>query len=320
MSRQIGFASLMVQPQKKEKANFVHTSYPSTLRMRPKTKVIVRSLKNKNKIKVPNIQLVRLHNAAVKAHTAKRNWATKMNTLMNKPGSKLYKEPNWQGDRSILTKLKRTGQRIGTKSVHGVVKRLLFLNKNGIAIDNRYVIKTIKFKQQQIMINNNKQEKLKWFLKEIAIGTLPNIDTIGPKIYAWRMRPDGAEYIMDNVEMGVYNSKTFTYYDIKRRYKNKPEIMTLLNNIVAENVDRFHKISHGEHGDLHGENILFVFNPRKPDELTVRLIDYGSWKPESNIVTNKNIINSTNKNTPVYRLKNGGKYRKDANMLVHLFS
>jgi len=220
---------------------------------------------------------------------------------MNRPGSILGQELGWHGDRRVLDNTRRTGQRIGALSAHGIVKRLVNINTG---IDNRYVIKFIKFKQQQVMFKE--QPKLKMFRQEVAIGQLPGIEGVGPKIHAWRLRPDGGEYIMDNVEMGDPGAQTFTYYQIRRKYPGT------FNNSIKMALKNFHEITGGQHGDLHGENILFVKHDKS---FTIQIIDYGSWKSDSN--TSETLENSKNI-VPIYRLANGRLFRKNQNMITEL--
>lgn len=215
----------------------------------------------------------------------------------NRVGSILGKEPNWHGDRRLLASLVRTGQKIGQQSVHGVVKRLSF---NGV--NNRYVVKKVSFRQQKVIMQGKEQPKLQWFRTEVRVGQMPHIDAVGPRIHAWRLRPDGAEYVMDNVELGDPTAKTFTFYQIKKRFGN------MFNDAVLQTLDMFHKITGGQHGDFHGENILFVQRGRKLD---VRIIDYGSWKSDAEL------LGDAIKNN-VYRLANGRLFRKNENMVAYL--
>ena len=169
----------------------------------------------------------------------------KPKNIPNRVGSVLGKEPFWHGDRKLLNSLIRTGQKIGNQSVHGVVKRLSFHG-----VDNRYVIKKISFRQQQIITQGMEQRKLRWFRTELRVGTMPHIEAVGPRIHAWRLVPDGAEYVMDNVELGDPNAKTYTFYQIKKHFKK------FFNPAVEQVLDKFHQITGGQHGDFHGERVL----------------------------------------------------------------
>jgi hypothetical protein len=215
----------------------------------------------------------------------------------NRVGSILAKEPNWHGDRKLLAALVRTGQKIGQQSVHGVVKRLDF---HGVL--NRYVVKKVSFRQQKVITQGKEQPKLQWFRTEVRVGQMPHIDAVGPRIHAWRLRPDGAEYVMDNVELGDPAAKTFTFYQIKKRFGN------MFNDAVLQTLEMFHKITGGQHGDFHGENILFVQRGRKLD---VRIIDYGAWKSDAELLGDP-VRNN------IFRLANGRLFRKNENMMAYL--
>ena len=111
---------------------------------------------------------------------------------------------------------------------------------------------------------------------------------------------------MDNVEMGDPTAKTFTYYQIKKRYGNG------INDSVQKVVDMFHTITDGQHGDLHGNNIVFV---KRGNRMDIRIIDYGSWKDDREpLVFLKNM-----NRIKVYRLSNGRLFRENKNMLEHIF-
>ena len=225
----------------------------------------------------------------------------------NRIGSILGKEPNWHGDRRLLGSLIRTGQKIGQQSVHGVVKRLSFKHESqsGRAVayvNNRYVIKKISFRQQKVITQGKEQPKLKWFRTEVRVGQMPHIEAVGPRIHAWRLVPDGAEYVMDNVELGDPAAKTFTFYQVKRRFGN------IFNDAVLKTLDMFHRITGGQHGDFHGENILFVQRGKRFD---IRIIDYGSWKSDAETLGEALKGN-------IFRLSNGRLFRRNENMVRYL--
>ena len=111
---------------------------------------------------------------------------------------------------------------------------------------------------------------------------------------------------MDNVEMGDPTAKTFTYYQIKRRFGN------IYNSSVQQVVDMFHTITLGQHGDLHGNNIVFV---KRGNSMDIRIIDYGSWKDD----TEPLVFLKTLNNVHIYRLSNGRLFRENKNMLEHIF-
>ena len=217
----------------------------------------------------------------------------------NRVGSILGKEPNWHGDRRLLADLVRTGQKIGQQSVHGVVKRLDF---HGVL--NRYVVKKMTFRQQNVITQGREQPKLQWFRTEVRVGQMPNIEAVGPRIHAWRLTKDGAEYVMDNVELGDPAAKTYTFYHIQKHFKN------IFNGAVLQTLDMFHKITGGQHGDFHGENILFV---RRGQKLDVRIIDYGAWKSDAELLGEALRGN-------IYRLANGRLFRRNENMVKYILA
>ena len=143
------------------------------------------------------------------------------NTANNKPGSLLKNEPNWHGDRALLSRLVRTGDRIGAQSVHGVVRRLVDTETGST---NRWCIKTIKFWTP---------EKREWFRQEVRIGSLPGIEEVGPRIHAWRQRVDGGEYVMDNVQMGDPSAKIVTIPQVDERFVPIIKKIVLKGDLVS---------------------------------------------------------------------------------------
>ena len=262
-----------------KKNNYVHVTYPhARVRRSPSPS---KSVPNKKSPRILSPGVARMIQVATASNT-------------NRPGSVLGREPNWHGDRALLNKLVRTSTRIGAQSMHGTVRELV---DSSTGITNRWCIKTVKFRTP---------EKLKWFMNEVRVGTLKNIEAIGTRIYAWRRRLDGAEYVMDNVEMGDPNAKTFTFYQIRKKYGNT------FNVAVARALDAFHTVTRGEHGDLHGDNILFVQRGKTFD---IRIIDYGTWKSDNNTLGKPYI---TKMKIPVYRLKNGRMFRENGDMLMSI--
>jgi hypothetical protein len=286
-----GFKNLV---KKNKQEPYVHVSLPFTRASRKRNTMSLRVVKPTN-----NAARRRIAAIAIRAHTLKKARAVTLNMRMNRPGSVLGQEPNWHGPRKLLNQLTRTGVKIGAQSLHGVVKRLRIGT-----VDNRYVIKTVKFRQQKVLLKE--QAKLQWFRQEVAVGQMPGIENVGPRIHAWRLRPDGAEYVMDNVEMGDPLAKTYSFYQVNRKYPGA------FYGAVAQVLHNFHVVTRGQHGDLHGENILFV---KRGPRFDVRIIDYGSWK--SDRVTHMVPI-VTNSNVQAYKLNNGRIFRKNENMLGHL--
>jgi hypothetical protein len=90
----------------------------------------------------------------------------------------------------------------------------------------------------------------------------------------------------------------------------------MFNDAVLQTLDMFHKITGGQHGDFHGENILFVQRGRKLD---VRIIDYGSWKSDAELLGDAIASSKVqNRKNNIYRLANGRLFRKNENMMAYL--
>ena len=293
----IGFGQLVA---KKKKRKYAHVSIQE--QQKNHQKLVTRTVQLKPRVRPVNKGRERFAAIAIRMHTFNKARAAALNARMNRAGSILGNEPNWHGSRRLLDSLTRTGVVMGEKSVNGVVKKLKTID----GVTNRYVIKFINFKQQGVHFED--QPRLRWFRQEVAIGQLPGIEGVGPRIHAWRLRPDGGEYVMDNVEMGDPKAETFTYHSMKQKYPRA------FSAAIARAVSDFHLVTKGQHGDLHGYNILIVKRRvNKGNEYIVRIIDYGSWKSNKN--TSATLENTTNK-VPIYRLKNGKLFRKNENMLA----
>ena len=187
--------------------------------------------------------------------------ARKNTTNKNNAGSILGKEVGWITTKharpGVLDKLSRTSERIGAASVFGVVKKLLYGTS-----DNTYVIKFVKFSP----INTNKEFS---FMTEVRIGSLRRIGKVGPRVIAYRKTLKGGEYVMDNVEMGNKNAKTYSASN--KRIKITPPLWSLIKSTI----NNFYKITKGYHGDLHGNNIMIVINKTS---VLVKIIDYGAHR------------------------------------------
>ena len=179
----------------------------------------------------------------------------------NKVSSVLSTERGWiltkHAKPGILDKLTRTSERIGSSSVFGVVKKLLYGTS-----DNTYVIKFIKFSP----LNTNKEFS---FMTEVKIGSLRRIGKVGPRVIAYRKTIKGGEYVMDNVEMGDKSAKS--YAAANKRIKITPELWIL----IKQTINNFYKITKGYHGDLHGNNIMIVINKTG---VSIKIIDYGAHR------------------------------------------
>jgi hypothetical protein len=139
---------------------------------------------------------------------------------------------------------------IGVKSRHGVVRPLMY---NG----NKYLLVS---KEMSL-------RKKKSFFREIRVGTMPGIGTVGPRVYAWRKLPNRYEYIMDNLARGHADAKVTTLH----KYTGPKPWRQLYDALL-----RFYKVTGGFHGDLHSNNIAVVTRKGK---VSVQIYDYGTWRP-----------------------------------------
>jgi hypothetical protein len=159
----------------------------------------------------------------------------------------------------LLKDLTRTSKIIGHPSVFGKVVQLSYKGN-----ESRFVKKIMNFNP----LTNTSRSHI--FSTEIKIGSLPSIGRVGPRIVAYRLTPFGGEYIMDNVKLGMENSRIVSMANLGKRFN--PKIL----EAIVKTVKEFQKITKGQHGDLHGDNILLV----QPKEASVyiRIIDYGAHR------------------------------------------
>lgn len=159
-----------------------------------------------------------------------------------------------------------TGSKIGPASTFGTVQP--------IGNDNKYVMKTMQFKP------SDQGDNLKIFLNEIRVGSIPTIQAVGPKIYAWTIVRNSrgtaieGKYIMDSFTRGepVVAEPADEY--LKKFGDACPqEYFTKLREVIH----KFWKITKGYHGDFHPGNIAVVTNPNG-DIKRVMIFDYGSHK------------------------------------------
>lgn len=139
---------------------------------------------------------------------------------------------------------------IGTKSKNGVVRPLMYKG-------NKYLLVS---KEMSL-------RKKKSFFREVHVGTMPGIGSVGPRVYAWRKLPNRYEYIMDNLARGYSDAKVTTLH----RYTGAKPWRQLYDALL-----RFYKVTGGFHGDLHSNNIAVVTRKGK---VTVQIYDYGTWRP-----------------------------------------
>jgi len=209
-------------------------------------------------------------------------------TLEDEMGWKLTK----YGSQNLLKKLSRTGKKIGKLSVFGKVERLSHMGN-----EHMFIVKKIDFSP-----NSNRSHI---FATEINVGSKNNIGKVGPRVLAFRYTPFGGEYVMDNVEMGHSNAKVFSVANVKKQFSLATwySLRTLIQN--------FHKITRGQHGDLHGDNILVV---QIGKNTYLRIIDYGAFRKSREL---KSLGTPIKKHfgMNVYNVGKGQKFIQNKNQL-----
>jgi hypothetical protein len=152
-----------------------------------------------------------------------------------------------------------------------------------------------------------KAESQSSFNTEIKVGQMKNINQVGPRVLAFRRLQGKGQYIMDNVELGDAKAKVYTFSQFKRA--KIPGFLDFFKNAVK----RFHTITKGNHGDLHGGNILIVVNGKN---IRVNIIDYGAFR------TRKELLNARAKyrhyNMNVYNAGKGQGFIYNSNSLKNL--
>jgi hypothetical protein len=119
----------------------------------------------------------------------------------------------------------------------------------------------------------------KIFFNELRVGSTPGISAVGPRIYAWRIRGQYCEYIMDNFVKGdtTLAATTFHEYMWKHFAKKCPPKSHAVWGRLRTLLVHFWRVTKGYHGDLHANNIVVL---TKPDGSIKRMMifDYGSHK------------------------------------------
>lgn len=154
---------------------------------------------------------------------------------------------------------------IGTKSAYGSVTRL----------SGGYVMKTMIGKKH-----------LKIFHNEVTTGSVPGIQQVGPKVYAWRVTGDPEsetvkmEYIMDDfthVEP-THGVLPFVEY-VRMKYGDAcPSSGSSVYQKLKETLVKFWRITQGYHGDLHPGNLAVEYSRSSGEPIRVIIFDYGSHK------------------------------------------
>lgn len=168
---------------------------------------------------------------------------------------------------------------------------------------DRYVMKIMKFADP----GHGNGIDIKSFFTEVRVGSMKDIEQVGPRIYAWKLTRNAAgrathgSYIMDSFASMTPAGCTFTNISAYAYDEFKKHPLTNSHPFVAklkETLVRFWTITKGYHGDLPG-NIGVIHVKGKPLEIRrVILFDYAAHKrfKRSNLPTSfKNLVNLINK-------------------------
>jgi hypothetical protein len=230
----------------------------------------------------------------------KVNFAAKnKNVSFNNSKRPFASQSGWKkteyGKNLDFRKLVNTHERIGKLSKYGSVTRLSYDGNPHL-----YVMKTIPF---------TKVESHASFNTEIKVGQMKNINQVGPRVLAWRRLQGKGEYIMDNVERGVSTAKVYTFSQFKR--VKIPGFLDFFKEVV----ERFHTITKGNHGDLHGGNILVVVDG---NHIRVNIIDYGAFRNRKELLNARAKYRHYNMN--VYNAGKGQGFIYNSDSLKNLLS
>jgi len=123
---------------------------------------------------------------------------------------------------------------------------------------------------------NSNSEKV--FFNEVRVGSMPGVQKVGPRIYAWKIENGVGKYIMDNFVRGdsslvtmSLNDYMITYFPLKCPPKSHP-VFKKLKKVLTD----FWTVTKGYHGDLHFDNIAVVMD--KDVIKRIMIFDYGSHK------------------------------------------
>ena len=153
------------------------------------------------------------------------------------------------------------GKRIGDASAYGAVHE--------IGTSLKYVVKRMR-------IHDASSKKI--FFNEIRVGSMPGIQKVGPRIYAWRIKDGYGEYIMDNFVRGNRGLTVSSLYQymVKHYYKKCPPKSNPIWGRLRTLLKNFWIITKGYHGDLHMSNIAVIQKGDSIERLVI--FDYGAHK------------------------------------------
>lgn len=160
-----------------------------------------------------------------------------------------------------------------------------------LGTDMKYVLKHMSLRNETDM---------NIFRNEIRVGTIPGIQSVGPKIYAWKTllttKPPEGIYIMDHILRGEKDNTWMTlavYLAVINDIQPTDPVFVKLRRTLRN----FWLLTKGYHGDLHYNNIAVVVSkkvkanmvkryrrknnvPREECTPVVRVViyDYGAHK------------------------------------------
>jgi hypothetical protein len=229
-------------------------------------------------------------------------------SFMNNSNKEFSSQKGWTltryGRGLDLKKLVNTHKTIGKISKHGSVTRLSYDGN-----PHMFVMKTIPFK------NNNSRVI---FDTEIRVGQLKNINQVGTRVVAWRKLETKGQYIMENVEKAAASTegnepvRVLTLSQFK--HSNPRIFENFIKGMFIDVLARFHRITGGDHGDLHSGNILVIIKGRK---VYIKIIDYGAFRLRKNLVNRAKKV-SRYYNMNVYNVGNGQHFIYNSNSLKNL--
>lgn len=158
-----------------------------------------------------------------------------------------------------------------------------------------YKLKNPRFVLKSFNFFDHDQDDLKVFFNELKIGSLPGIQAVSPKIYAFKLIREPkydtiiqGQFVMDNIEqlgtvdsLNEYSKKFFNY--------NCPPLNHPIYSKIRETLEKFWKITCGYHGHLHPNNIAIIHN--NGDVKHVRILNYGTHKKFKQPISNSTCFN-----------------------------
>jgi hypothetical protein len=235
----------------------------------------------------------------------KPNWAASNQIFNseNNSGRPFSVQKGWhqtQYGRGLdFSKLINTRKPIGNLSKHGSVTRLLYEGN-----PRMFVMKTIPFK-------SNDSRTI--FDTEIKVGQMKNINQVGTRVLAWRKLRSMGQYIMENVEKVATGNEPVQVYTFSQFKHSNPKIFNAFKPTFISFLAKFHRITGGNHGDLHGGNILVIVKGRK---VYIKIIDYGAFRLRQELLRAKKVARYYNMN--VYNVGNGQRFIYNSNSLKNL--